>query len=322
MDKKAEACRLAQADQYPESAAIGALALKEEDARFRSAAAIARNIVAFSLFGANPAYCETAILNAQLTPEVYPGWEMWVFHDDTVPAHVLRRLKDKGCCLANAGEWRISHWPGTFWRFAAVLIPKARFVIFRDADSLLGRREKRLVDDWLASGKPFHVIRDWHSHVDLILAGLWGAYAPFIGDIRILTDDFIGRNALHPTHADQEFLARSIWPRIRDFALVHDSVHPGLGATPFEPASLSPEGKFALGAYLVKNFAFESDYCGPVRLILRDKSGNEICAYDGKFENNKFEIEFPYYHADKIQKGEWKFDFQFISDAVASAAGT
>jgi hypothetical protein len=313
MDKKREASTLAMAERYSESAALGASALNDDDVRFTDKAAINRRIAAFSLFGANPAYCETIVLNAKLMPDVYPGWEMWVFHDDSVPRAVLERLRQAGCHLACSRDWLMSHWPGTFWRFAAVLIPGAQYVIFRDADSLVCQREQRLVEDWLSSGKPFHVIRDWYGHVDLILAGLWGAYAPFLGDMRARVDEFVSRGALHPTHADQEFLAEHVWPRIKDFALVHDSVHEGFGldVKGFEAAQLSPNGKFALGSFLLTGLTFEGPLSGPVRFILRDEQGREVCAYDGMFENNRYEIELPYHHSEKIKTGEWKYELRF-----------
>jgi hypothetical protein len=47
----------------------------------------------------------------------------------------------------------------------------------RDADSVLNLRERLAVDDWLASGRWFHIMRDWWSHTDLVLAGMWGGVA-------------------------------------------------------------------------------------------------------------------------------------------------
>lgn len=54
------------------------------------------NIIAFSLFGANPRYCETSILNTELAKQVYPEWTCRFYVDDTVPVLVQQRLKEKG----------------------------------------------------------------------------------------------------------------------------------------------------------------------------------------------------------------------------------
>ncbi|MER8055554.1 tetratricopeptide repeat protein, partial [Acinetobacter pittii] len=43
------------------------------------------NIIAFSLFGANPRYCETSILNTKLAQEIYPEWTCRFYVDESVP---------------------------------------------------------------------------------------------------------------------------------------------------------------------------------------------------------------------------------------------
>ncbi len=307
MDKKDKACRLAQEARYAESAEIGALALMEEDSNVVNAAAISRNIVSFSLFGSDPAYCETLILNAKAMEAIYPGWEMVVFHDETVPVDVLDRLKANGARLLTARIFGIEHWPGTFWRFAAVLINNAKYVIFRDANSIIADREKYLVGEWTRSGKPFHIIRDWYSHVDLILAGLWGAYAPFLGNIKAMVDTYITDRVLHPTHADQQFLAQCVWPIVRDFALIHDSVHEIENGEKFNPPTLSPDGKFALGGYLLKKITFQCSTEGRRVFVIEDSQGQKVCSYPLDFKNAEAEIELPYHHWEKIERQQWRF---------------
>mgnify|MGYP006292180853 FL=1 len=51
----------------------------------------------------------------------------------------------------------------------------------RDADSVLNIRERAAVDDWLASGAAFHVMRDHPVHCDLMLAGMGGRIAAISG---------------------------------------------------------------------------------------------------------------------------------------------
>ena len=234
---------------------------------------------------------------------------MWVFHDDSVPEGILDRLKSLGATTANAKDWRIEHWPGTFWRFAAALIPKANVVIFRDADSIVSLREQKLVSQWLESGKPFHVIRDWYSHTDLILAGLWGAYAPFIGSIDRWVESYIKDRKLHPTHADQYFLAQHVWPIIRNYALVHDSVHDGENVVSFEPvSSTNSDGRDSLGGYRMKKFELtsKSQYDGDYVLSLVDKSRKTVCAYSRRFAGGKDSFSLPAEYVERIISGDWK----------------
>ena len=57
------------------------------------------------------------------------------------------------------------------WRFKVANDPSVGRFLVRDVDSVIGEREKAAVDAWLASDKWFHVMRDWWTHTDLILAG-------------------------------------------------------------------------------------------------------------------------------------------------------
>ena len=66
--------------------------------------------------------------------------------------------------LALGSEIRIlpvpGDWSGMFWRFAAIDDHDVEVMLSRDTDSRLTLREKAAVDDWLSSGKLFHVMRD------------------------------------------------------------------------------------------------------------------------------------------------------------------
>jgi hypothetical protein len=296
-------------DQYAQEALRGSQHLAEADALACAKAQIQRNVVSYSLFGAEPGYCECAVLNALQMPQVYPGWEMWLYHDDSVPPDVLKRLDSLGVKLQDARRWDITHWPGTFWRFAAVTHPQVRHVLFRDADSIVGERERQLVAEWLASEQPFHVIRDWYSHVDLILAGLWGAYAPFLGQMRAWVDSYIDRHTLHPTHGDQEFLAAVIWPRIRPYVRVHDSVHEGPGITPFTPADTGNKGQDALGGYRVKRIevALPEPHTlnYQMRIVVRN-SGQAVCTYQRQLARGQDSFMLPYEYFEKIDTQEWE----------------
>lgn len=300
------------------SRAEGSKILAQADKQMCAAAGINRNIVSFSLFGQEPGYCECAVLNASEMPRIYPGWEMWVIHDDSVPEGILDRLKRLGATTAKAKDLRVEHWPGTFWRFAAALIPKARAVIFRDADSVVSLREQKLVSQWLQSGKPFHVIRDWYSHNDLILAGLWGAYAPFICNIDRWVESYVKDRKVHSTHADQHFLAEYVWPRIRNYALIHDSVHDGENIVSFEPvASTNADGRDALGGYRMKKFELtsRSSYEGDYVLSLVDKGGTTVCAYTRKFAGGKDGFSLPAEYVENIISGDWKLLVRRFQDS-------
>lgn len=263
-----------------------------------------KNLVAFSLYGSNPVYCETAILNAQAMPDVYPNWTMAVYHDDSVPTHVLDRLARLEVELIHIKDIQASHMPGTFWRFLALERDDVDVVIMRDADSIIGEREKALVDAWLATDKPFHIIRDWYGHTDLILAGLWGARMGLLGRIRTWIEQYLQENpTLHPTHADQFFLAEKVWHRIKPFAVHHSSVYDYAHTTWLSNLSkhnLHEGAVQQLGGWQTTNYHVDThtDYLATIR------EGDEIiCQYTMKAGQD---LEIPRIYKTHINSGKWQ----------------
>ena len=55
-----------------------------------------RNVIAFSLFGADPRYCETALLNLRYAQKIYPAWTCRYYLDNSVPLEIQQRLKEQG----------------------------------------------------------------------------------------------------------------------------------------------------------------------------------------------------------------------------------
>lgn len=195
-----------------------------------------RNIVAFSLWGTREIYTQGALANARAMPAVFPGWTCRFYHDDSVPRPALAELTRLG---AETVEMPAGSGPshGLFWRFLVADDPTVARFLCRDCDSRPTAREKAAVDAWIASGLPFHVMRDHVLHTDLILAGMWGGMAGRLPPLAPAIDAAADRKA--DRWQDQRFLAGWVWPRIRGRVLVHDSVHPGVGQ-PFPPAPDDP----------------------------------------------------------------------------------
>ena len=133
-----------------------------------------RNVISFSLFGADPRYCIFAVENAIATKHVYPGWTSRFYVDETVPKETLAKLKQLGAQLVGKPKHNPRLNTGLFWRFEVASDPNVDYFVVRDADALINVREKTAIDEWLASGRRFHLMRDFHSHSELILAGMWG----------------------------------------------------------------------------------------------------------------------------------------------------
>ncbi len=182
-----------------------------------------------SLWGTRELYLQGALANARLAAEIYPGWTLRAYCGADVP--ILDDLRALGVDVRVLPE--SPRYGGLFWRFLPAGEPDAEYVIVRDADSRLNVREKAAVDAWIASGQPFHVMRDHPQHRSTpILAGMWGCRGGSIPDIAERIARFANGAA---KHEDTKFLHDEIWPLVRDRCLVHSSVPDPLGGEAFPP---------------------------------------------------------------------------------------
>ena len=58
-----------------------------------------KKVICFSLWGNKDIYCIGAIKNADLVSEIYHGWKMLVYYDNTVPTEIIKKLQEKKCNL-------------------------------------------------------------------------------------------------------------------------------------------------------------------------------------------------------------------------------
>lgn len=174
--------------------------------------------VALSVFGSSPRYLDGARECVRMYGEMFPGWDVSIHGADNLPAHYLDQLSSfQGVRIVlHPGEGHGAE--ATAWRFAEALDPSARVVIFRDADSRPSPRERAAVDEWLTSGKLFHVMRDHPAHGVPILAGLFGARGKGLGVLGTKLQDY---NFSTAWFSDQEFLASSVYPTAIKSLLVH-----------------------------------------------------------------------------------------------------
>jgi Flp pilus assembly protein TadD len=205
-----------------------------------------RDVVAFSLWGAADIYRRGAVENARLVPSVYPGWTCRIYHDDSVPPDILAELDALGAerVVMPPGSGPVS---GLYWRFLASDDPTVRRFVCRDCDSRVGPRERAAVEAWIASGKPFHIMRDHPLHSELMLAGMWGGTAGLLPPLAPLIDRFAAAEA--DRWQDQRFLRSHLWPLIAAASLVHDSHQPDHGA-PF-PNHPGDPAEHAVGRRIV-----------------------------------------------------------------------
>ncbi|MEB5973767.1 tetratricopeptide repeat protein [Pantoea dispersa] len=224
-------------DKPDEVARYGLESLTQSDVRFSQGAKAtfpapapapinrsnpAENIISFSLYGGQPRYCETLIKNVEVARELYPDWMCRIYLDDSVPQHVWQRLTQPNTQLVDMSQEK-TIFP-TLWRFLVMDDASVKRYIVRDADSLLSEREVAAVDAWLASPFWFHHMRDYYSHTELLLAGMWGGCHGVFHNVEQQMRDFIAQYDGSERFTDQYFLKVALWPTVRDSILNHDDI--------------------------------------------------------------------------------------------------
>ena len=179
-----------------------------------------RNVISFSLWGSDPRYLRGALRNLLLLPDFFPRWKARFYVDETVPHEFLDLLKELNAEVivkplsSNLKE-------KLCWRFLVSDDASVGYFLVRDVDSVFSIRESIAVYEWLNSDKWFHVIRDWWTHTDLILAGMWGGIAGVLPPMSGMIANYSSKNVETP-NIDQWVLRDCVWAYIRNSCYIHD----------------------------------------------------------------------------------------------------
>jgi protein O-GlcNAc transferase len=180
-----------------------------------------KKLITFSLWGDDDKYCIGACRNVVLAQRFYPDWTCRFYVDrDTVPMRHLMMLSQTG----NNTELLdipkgMEGWKGMFARFLPASEDGVDVFISRDCDSRLGEREAAAVQEWMASPRLIHAMRDHPHHTTPILGGMWGAKYHAIPDMQALMYRWDKEDRWQ---TDQEFLRDIIWRRYHHKVLAHD----------------------------------------------------------------------------------------------------
>lgn len=222
---------------------FGSMSLNEKDALTKKRhgsprlnppgdVAARRRIIAFSLFGSHPRYLRGALQNVLVARDLYPGWTCRFTVDDSVDSTFLAVMAEEGAEIVHddSGDSDVRH--RLCRRFLVADDPTVGYYMVRDCDSVVSAREAAAVAEWLDSGLPFHSMRDWYTHTDPMLAGLWGGIAGVFPDMTGTIATFRTETPFN-TNWDQFFLRDQVWPAIRDQVMVHDRYFTTHRAQPF-----------------------------------------------------------------------------------------
>lgn len=271
----------------------------------------ARNAIAFSLFGADPRYCEMAVLNVRAARELFPAWVCRFYVDDSVPVAVQQRLAQEGASVIDVQALGGHDLPGTMWRFLALDDAEVDRVQFRDADSLVSTRDQAAVRAWCDSLCWFHVMRDYHTHSELMLAGMWGAcrgvFTGMAADMRA----YLQSRPFSSRYADQHFLRHRVWQVAQGSLCMHDEWFDLPDSRPFPPhPPMAVDARYAhVGANIgapSMHVAHAAPDGTPVHWTLYDAEGQAVCGYDAVVRGGGFEVGIPAPYAAELKDGRWK----------------
>jgi hypothetical protein len=238
--------------------AAGRMALQAKDRRFAATPLVTmpagpppafnpgrpeQNVIAYTLWGNQPRYHVPLLESARIRPHLFPEWTIRIYHDHTVDPAVLARFAAFGVQLRPMTlPPDVPAHRAQLWRFEVIADPAVQRFLVRDADSLLTVKERVAVDAWLRSDRHFHAMRDWYSHTDLLLAGMWGGVGGILPGPDALLRAYTPWR-VENDHFDQDLLSAVVWPAIRRNVLIHDSIfQPCLGSVAFPPFGALPAG--------------------------------------------------------------------------------
>lgn len=200
-----------------------------------------KKIISFSVYGKDPKYSKAILKNIELQPKIYPGWACRIYLDNSVPEDIIKEIRNTGSEVITMPR-AIGHL-GMFWRFEPLKDTSIERFIVRDADSRLNEREAAAVQEWIDSGKEFHIMRDHEQHGAFICGGMWGATQEFIQKEKDLFDSEVKRhiesipfqNRMGSRgeyfNTDQPWLWKFIWPKIINSHIAHIKDLPNLRFT-------------------------------------------------------------------------------------------
>ncbi|TQI78117.1 hypothetical protein FHU10_1890 [Serratia fonticola] len=270
------------------------------------------NVIAFTLFGALVRYCESAIVNARVSKTLFPAWRCRFYLDDSVPQEVQQRLLAEGADVIKVEGEQHQSIPPLMWRFLVLDDPQVKRYLIRDADSLLSEREQAAVESWLQSDRWYHHMRDYFTHTELLLAGMWGGCRnENLPSLIEQTRAYLSQQEGHRRFVDQYFLRQYLWPTIKQSLLNHDELFGFHDAQPYpthQPIRWQTD-KFHIGSnasYQLAGIPSQKSDGELQRWEVLDEQGNRLCQYASPVKNREWRELIPFFLLDRVLAGEWQ----------------
>lgn len=213
---------------------------------------MSKRVISFSLWGSKPQYLVGILRNVDMARIFYPDFECWVYiHKDTVPEDIDTQLRTRDNVKIIYKNGDLSLVKPMMWRFESIDDLEVEINMSRDCDTKFILREKLAVEQWISSGKTFHIMRDHPLHKAYIMGGMFGTRKiPNLPLWRTVMESYEQTgNYMY----DQNFLRDCIYPFIREDSIIHSPFHQIVGEeiTNF-PSGLDAQYNF-VGQYINEN---------------------------------------------------------------------
>lgn len=187
--------------------------------------ALNRNIVSFCLYGSRYCYWEGAVSNIYLCKIYYPTFICVFYIDRFSDPHLIKLIEDEQKINSDVVEIRFfdrqQDSDGMFYRFLPATEINTNIFLSRDTDCRINERECIAVNEWLASDKDFHIIRDHKILKKPVYGGMWGCRNKLLNNIGL--EDQIKNFVPKIYGADEDLLCNWLYPKIQNSAFEHSS---------------------------------------------------------------------------------------------------
>tara|TARA_E500000178_G_scaffold346437_1_gene398064 strand:+ start:807 stop:2885 length:2079 start_codon:yes stop_codon:yes gene_type:complete len=130
-----------------------------------------KKVISFALYNNKDIYNYGILLNYELKKLIYKDWIIQLYIDETINNKLLDYLKTLDIEIFKIK----SNIPPMFYRFFPLCNNSVEYFISRDLDSLINFREKKMVEEWIDSGKNLHLIHEvYPGHRHIIMGGMFG----------------------------------------------------------------------------------------------------------------------------------------------------
>lgn len=182
-----------------------------------------KKVITYSLWGNNSKYLKGVNDNILLAKQYYPNFECWFYiHEPTVPKNIIDIINNYDNCKIIYKNDSLQKGKPMMWRFEAIDNSDVEIMLSRDLDSRIYEREVIAVNEWLQSGKLFHIMRDHPIHHKChILGGMFGTKKN--NKIPSWINLIKNYDQNGDWGYDQNFLRDIIYPIISSDVIIHSS---------------------------------------------------------------------------------------------------